>query len=95
MANADELAASLAKRFGVPTVRATVANSLRPPAPLPASAGSPIAWRIIELSDEDDALLGCYECVVALFRRARVVSQAVSSGQERLLRLLHIYDYRC
>ena len=29
------------------------------------------AAHIMELSDEDEALLGCYECVVALFRRAR------------------------
>ena len=27
----------------------------------------------MEFSDEDDELLSCYECVVALFRRARVV----------------------
>ena len=89
MANHKQLLALLATTFGVPIVRATVQTALEAPPAAPAAGaegkGGSIAWRILEFSDEDETLLGCYECVLALFRRARIIVGKHGAGLANML----------
>eukprot|EP00937_MAST-01D_sp_MAST-1D-sp2_P002001 g2001.t1 len=74
MPNAQALRKSIAHVFGVSEVpRATLQNALSPPPAEARGARRTLPWRVLEFSDADSELLGCYECIVALFRRARII----------------------
>ena len=82
MHNHKQLLALVSKVFGVPVVRATLATAMEAP---PPSAAGKIVWRILEFSDEEEALLRCYTCVLAIFRRARIVVGKHGAGLSNML----------